>query len=547
MLAVVTYVAVRSGNRARRVVATVFGVLAFGVCLILTFAARDMWWLWAASFASPALIAFHGLHVAVFKNRGFLEDRGRSRGADEANLRPLIQAASQQEEQYYASAALTLRYGLPALLLAGAALTVGYALLKPHTFFIQLDPGSTNLATGFGAAKYGAMGAYLYILLNLGSRTFRSDVTTGAALWATVTMASGPILAGALAVLFSGGPKGEWTTGLLPFAAGFSPRYISAFLEAAIRRAFGSSEQGSPRTVPLMQVRGITRDIEERLAEEGITDVAALAMANPLRLRRNTSFDRRQLTAWVDEALLITFVPQGAQSLIADGVTGAIDLIWYASPKKEPAEGAGESRDEAPSETTGPDPAQVPEAVTKLAERNKLDASALWETILRLREDAQVRLVWATYQLADSDGEAEAATDSFGSFRAENLALSNKLKLSGADASSEWQERRKAVYARTNRLFIVDTWRPSTQHGQVADIVLRLFEHERGLLAEGRVKSVEYFLGSKFFKAPITKSDATTSFSLSVSAYGPFLCIAQVSFNDGSPPMDLERYVYFPT
>ncbi len=48
--------------------------------------------------------------------------------------------------------------------------------------------------------------------------------------------------------------------------------------------------------------------------------------------------------------------------------------------------------------------------------------------------------------------------------------------------------------------------------------------------------SVELCLGPKFFRAPVTKTDPGDAFALSVSAYGPFLCVAQVTFTDGADP-----------
>ena len=60
--------------------------------------------------------------------------------------------------------------------------------------------------------------------------------------------------------------------------------------------------------------------------EEGIADVNALAMANPYRLIRNTPYHERLILAWMDEALLMYFVPQEWQALENVGVTGAIDL-----------------------------------------------------------------------------------------------------------------------------------------------------------------------------------------------------------------------------
>jgi hypothetical protein len=104
-----------------------------------------------------------------------------------------------------------------------------------------------------------------------------------------------------------------WSTLLLPFAAGFSLRYIVDFVNETILRLIGGKTDAIPRSVPLTRLRGIDQDIEERLMEEGISDVANLAMANHTKLRRNTRFDKRQLLSWIDEALLLTYVPTSLQ------------------------------------------------------------------------------------------------------------------------------------------------------------------------------------------------------------------------------------------
>lgn len=64
-------------------------------------------------------------------------------------------------------------------------------------------------------------------------------------------------------------------------------------------------------------------------------------------------------------------------------------------------------------------------------------------------------------------------------------------------------------------------------------------------LADGIVKSVEYHLGSMFSNQTMVKTDPADGFRLDVSAYGPLLCLARVNFDDGSPFLDLGRYIDF--
>lgn len=105
--------------------------------------------------------------------------------------------------------------------------------------------------------------------------------------------------------------------------------------------------------------------------------------------------------------------------------------------------------------------------------------------------------------------------------------------------------RRAKMYETTKGLFLIHSWRPSRQPGQVADIVIELCQHGDGPLNQGRIKSVEYDLGPKFFPEPITKTNEDEAFRLDVSAYGPMLCVARIDFTDQSPRLELTRYINF--
>ena len=111
---------------------------------------------------------------------------------------------------------------------------------------------------------------------------------------------------------------------------------------------------------------------------------------------------------------------------------------------------------------------------------------------------------------------------------------------------------RIAAYETTRGLFLVHSWRRSEDRTQVADIIIRLQEHRDistrpSLLAEGKIESVRYELGRRFFKEPPIKRNPENGFALEVSAYRPMLCFAEVCFNDGHSPVHLSRYIDFPT
>lgn len=116
---------------------------------------------------------------------------------------------------------------------------------------------------------------------------------------------------------------------------------------------------------------------------------------------------------------------------------------------------------------------------------------------------------------------------------------------------------RDRLYVENRNLFLVHAWRPSVREGQLADISIRVTEHERRgswpksgqastdrPITDGLVEKVEYYLGSSFERA-FLKRDAAAGFRLDVSAYGPTLCIARVHFTDGNPSVTLYRYLDF--
>src|SRR3989338_3496465 len=133
----------------------------------------------------------------------------------------------------------------------------------------------------------------------------------------------------------------------------------------------------------------------------------------------------------------------------------------------------------------------------------------------------------------------------FVGFKAENIlqTSNNQTALSRAsETTNEFEHRRVRQYEEQRGLFLIHEWRPSLQKGQVADIVIWLHQHGRGPLTDGKVERVEYQLGPKFFKHPVTKRNANESFRLEVSAYGPMLCLAKVYIKGEKEPIELDRY-----
>lgn len=129
-------------------------------------------------------------------------------------------------------------------------------------------------------------------------------------------------------------------------------------------------------------------------------------------------------------------------------------------------------------------------------------------------------------------------------FKAENVG-GHARALANNQSWSAREERRTKLYEASRGVFLVHTSRPSKTPRQVADVAIYLRQHLEGPLTEGTIKSVEYHLGPKFFDRTVVKTNAEESFKLEVSAYGPMLCTACVNFDDGSPPLELQRYIDF--
>jgi len=283
---------------------------------------------------------------------------------------------------------LFTRYGLPAVLLGVTGIVFANVMVDPHGYFsgyVNYDPKNAEII--LRGVRLGAVGAYVYVLLHLGSRTFRHDVTGTVAMWCWVTLVLGPVLAGTVALLWratEASGSNWWGTGVVLFFTGFAPRRVISAIEQAAGELLkiGPRTVVQPRLIPLTQIRGIGPQIEERLTEEGITDGNLLAGAEPVRLMRNTPFDMRQILSWIDEAILMVTLPRSWQALEEEGIPGAIDLASYYDQVFD-------------VNTNVPLPPTA--AMTDLAGQAKLSYDNLAAAIKRLNQDRQVQTIWSLY------------------------------------------------------------------------------------------------------------------------------------------------------
>jgi hypothetical protein len=348
------------------------------------------------------LIAHHAIFLWLSRPR----ERDR-RAVDRGAPRPeSIVRAQSIIEGYFSLRTLLIRYGLPAIFLTLAGIISLKALAEPQVAFsLFVDHSGTNatlpknIECTLRGARFGAVGAYVYVLVDLGRRVFRHDITSGSAMWCVVNLILGPVLAAVVALVWrmKGGDDQWWQDGVVLFFTGFAPKRVLAAIEQAgqqlLKLGPGTSVTET-RLVPLGRVRGIGPQIEERLAEEGIYDVNALANAEPVRLVRNTSYDMRQIISWIDEAILIVTLPRSWQSLEDAGVTGAIDLAWYYLDIRNGA---------------------IAPELKDLAAKAQISEGSLLSVVRRLWEDAQIQQIWALYyafaeNVGDEDPDSPPTT-----------------------------------------------------------------------------------------------------------------------------------------
>lgn len=341
-------------------------------------------------------------------------------GADEGWWRLVLVSAKATTERYFGPVSLAVRYGTAALAVLLVGLVAFWVLVaEPYI----LTGGSNGLLPVYALhpAQLGLAGAYVYVLVHLGRRNFTHDVTSGGAMWCAIVLAVGPILAVAIAYLLhtpgAGSPAGGSATvpapeafgvGLIYFMAGFSPRFVISFMDRVATKAWGAPAGTaviSARTLPATQVAGITPEIAERLEEEGITDVHGLATADPLRLIRNTNYDRREIVSWIAEAILIDVFPEHWKDFERQGITDAIDFVSlvYAPPYQE-------YHADTEQKMTADRDAYLAVLCGQLKLASEKDAClrTIHSVARRLVNDSQLRLIWVLHNhIADEEAEQE--------------------------------------------------------------------------------------------------------------------------------------------
>lgn len=106
-----------------------------------------------------------------------------------------------------------------------------------------------------------------------------------------------------------------------------------------------------------------------------------------------------------------------------------------------------------------------------------------------------------------------------------------------------WQQR-KEYYEPNQMLLLVHRLAPSDKPDQLYDILIYLVPHHDSDATLAGVNKVEYYFGKSWGNSIFTSTDRARGFAIATSAYGAFMCTAEIHFSDGNKIM-VNRYIDF--
>jgi hypothetical protein len=120
--------------------------------------------------------------------------------------------------------------------------------------------------------------------------------------------------------------------------------------------------------------------------------------------------------------------------------------------------------------------------------------------------------------------------------------LQSKLIEVKLDEGNLRYDERAKYYIPNRDIFLVHTISPSSDPDELYDIRMYLVPHKSASLAS--VQCVEYYFGKYWKDRIFVATNRSNAFLVSTSAYGPFVCTAEVHFSDGEVAV-LSRYIDF--
>jgi hypothetical protein len=112
-----------------------------------------------------------------------------------------------------------------------------------------------------------------------------------------------------------------------------------------------------------------------------------------------------------------------------------------------------------------------------------------------------------------------------------------------AETPDQWNAIRNGIYQDNRGVFLTHVIEPSKRPDQEFDVYIYLIRHDTDDLSD--VRLAEFFLGKYWDNRVFPAVRQANGFiGISTAAYGTFLCVCRVQFNDGGEAL-LHRYIDF--
>jgi len=105
-----------------------------------------------------------------------------------------------------------------------------------------------------------------------------------------------------------------------------------------------------------------------------------------------------------------------------------------------------------------------------------------------------------------------------------------------------WEEQRSGIYEENRQLFIVHILSPSKIPGQKYDIFIYLIRHKSNDFSD--IEYADFYFGRHWGNRIFREKSNNGLIGIRTSAFGSFLCVCRVKFNDGYSA-ELSRYIDF--
>ena len=157
------------------------------------------------------------------------------------------------------------------------------------------------------ALRFGFLGAYAFLILDLSRRYFRDDLKSSAYISTTTRIIFASLL---IVVVQAVMDLGEQTSLLVAFFIGFFPRAGFTWLRLMTPKRLRAKLPTIESDYPLDRLEGLNVWYEARLLEEGIESMQHLCTTSLVDLMLRTRAPINRLIDWLDQAFLHLHLPK---------------------------------------------------------------------------------------------------------------------------------------------------------------------------------------------------------------------------------------------